>query len=94
MSSRVTITDHAVLRYLERACGVDVDALRRHISRRAMLPWPADRAALGAHALIAGGVRYHFRIAQDGCVVLTTVTACGDSAISKRAMRLRRKHRR
>ncbi len=26
------VTDHAVLRYLERQCGLDVEAVRRHLS--------------------------------------------------------------
>jgi hypothetical protein len=32
MSGRVHITDHAVLRYLERILGVDIDALRQTIA--------------------------------------------------------------
>lgn len=27
-----TVTDHAVLRYIERAHGVDVEAIRRHVA--------------------------------------------------------------
>lgn len=34
MSRPVRVTDHAVLRYLERAHGLDVDAVRRHLSGR------------------------------------------------------------
>jgi hypothetical protein len=30
------ITDHAILRYLERAHGLDVTAIRRHLAGRAM----------------------------------------------------------
>lgn len=39
----VHVTDHAVLRYLERAHGLDVDAVRRHLAGRA-----ANAARLGA----------------------------------------------
>lgn len=31
---RHTVTDHAVLRYLQRAHGVDVEAIRRDLGRR------------------------------------------------------------
>ena len=86
----VKITDHAVLRYLERACGVNVEALRRRIARRAALPCPAPRS-IDAHALVHEGLKYHFRSDGDGMVTLVTVTAVGDGQISKRAQRLRRR---
>lgn len=31
--TEVHVTDHAVLRYLERACGVDIEAVRAEIAR-------------------------------------------------------------
>jgi hypothetical protein len=31
MVADITVTDHAVLRYLERAHGLDVKAIRRHL---------------------------------------------------------------
>lgn len=31
--TEVHVTDHAIIRYLERACGVDVDAIRAEIAR-------------------------------------------------------------
>ncbi len=51
MTVRVHITDHAVLRYLERGLGVDVAGLRRRIARSpspalALADRPGDGAAL------------------------------------------------
>ena len=47
------VTDHAVLRYIERAHGVDVEAIRAHI---------AETARIGvehrAKAVISGGVKF------------------------------------
>ncbi|MDJ1463426.1 hypothetical protein [Nitratireductor sp. GZWM139] len=36
MSKSVHVTDHAVLRYLERAHGLDVEAVRRHLAGRVL----------------------------------------------------------
>jgi hypothetical protein len=61
--TRVQITDHAVLRYMERAMGLDVEALRQDLERK------LDAAArCGACGLTVDGV--NFRIV-DG--VVTTV---------------------
>ncbi|MAA97802.1 MAG: hypothetical protein CMN87_15515 [Stappia sp.] len=53
MPGKPTVTDHAVLRYLERAHGLDVDAVRAHIAGRAM-----TAAELGALAVKIEGVRF------------------------------------
>lgn len=50
---RPDVTDHAVLRYLERALGYDIEGTRRTI---ASLVGPA--VALGATAFAAGGVTF------------------------------------
>jgi len=50
---RPRVTDHAVLRYIERAHGVDVEALRAHI---AVLV--ARGVAEGGSAVIVGGVKF------------------------------------
>lgn len=48
-----TVTDHAVIRYLERVEGVDIDAVRRVIGHK------VDTALeLGACAALVGGFRY------------------------------------
>lgn len=47
------VTDHAVLRYLERVEGLDVERVRREIGRR------VDRGArLGASGVVVDGIRY------------------------------------
>lgn len=51
--SIATVTDHAVLRYLERVAGLDVERVRREIGRR------VDRGAeLGASGVVVDGIRY------------------------------------
>lgn len=50
------VSDHAVIRYLERVYGVDIEGLRRRIGRR------VDRAVkLGASAAVAGGFVYQIK---------------------------------
>lgn len=49
------VTDHCVLRYLERAKGVDVEAIRSHIES---LCAPAHQA--GAVSIRAEGVQFKF----------------------------------
>ncbi|MBK1868275.1 hypothetical protein [Taklimakanibacter albus] len=54
--ARLPVTDHAVLRYLERICGVDVAEVRRRIFTAAE---PAlDKAANG---ITAEGINYRIR---------------------------------
>ena len=61
--SRLQVSDHAVLRYMERAMGLDIEALRQELERK------VDAAArAGACGLTVDGV--NFRIV-DG--VVTTV---------------------
>lgn len=43
--THVVVTDHAIVRYLERALGIDIDPIRRHI---------ADLAARGVEAGATG----------------------------------------
>jgi len=51
----VKVTDHAVLRYLERARGFDIEQVRRHV---AALCAPAIK--VGARSLRAEGVKFEF----------------------------------
>ncbi|HAW49182.1 MAG TPA: hypothetical protein DCX34_18445 [Roseovarius sp.] len=58
---RHPVTDHAVLRYLERAEGVDVEGIRRMIGRR------VDRAVeMGACGIQADGLTFRL---EQGVVV-------------------------
>jgi hypothetical protein len=59
----IVVTDHAVIRYMERAMGIDVDAVRAKIlsdcgSRAAALP--------NANLAIPGGL---YAVVRDGAVV-------------------------
>lgn len=49
----VHVTDHAVIRYLERVMGYDIESLRRQIGHQ-MSP----AAELGACGLVRDGYRY------------------------------------
>lgn len=65
----VEVTDHAVLRYLERAHGLDVDAVRRHLAERAV-----NAARLGAVAVTIENVKLVLIASRpDGCTT-TVVT--------------------
>lgn len=50
--AQVHVSDHAVLRWLEREHGIDVEAVRQHLADQS-----TDAAALGAVALQIGKVR-------------------------------------
>ncbi|WP_127088343.1 hypothetical protein [Aquabacter cavernae] len=50
------VTDHAVLREVERVHGIDVEAVRLHIAHRVR-----HAVAAGAAGLISEGHRYIFR---------------------------------
>lgn len=65
--SRTPVTDHAVLRYLERVEGIDIEAVRRRIGKTVDLA--GDHPA--ASAILSNGVRYHLR----ACVVVTITLA-------------------
>lgn len=62
--SRISVSDHAVLRYLERVEGMDIERVRREIGAR------VDHAAgLGACGIIIDGFSYKI----DGGVVTTVL---------------------
>lgn len=71
------VTDHAVLRYLERAKGFDIEAVRRHIEDLC-----AGAIVAGATCVRAEGVK--FEIAA-GKVVTVTPGGSGPNR-TKRAM--------
>ena len=57
----VPVTDHALIRHMERAMGLDVERLRRELGHDLARVWVE-----GANAVHMGGVRYHI---EDGQVV-------------------------
>lgn len=67
--TRVTVhvSDHAVLRYLERVGGIDVEALRRQIAERVKLG-----AQLGANGVSVGGHTYVL-VQSPGRAAVTTI---------------------
>lgn len=64
MSSRLHVTDHAVVRYLERVMGVDVKAIRRQIAKNARLAEEHDCSAVNS-----GGFHY---VMQGTSIVTVT----------------------
>jgi len=55
MKKPIPVTDHAVLRYLERVAGVDVEAIRNRIYDQIK-----DPLAAGASGVISNGIAYRF----------------------------------
>ena len=84
MKPRVNpVTDHAVIRYLERVYGVDVQGLRERIAASTLVA----RAA-GAASVQVKGVRYV--IGRDGRVITVHGT---HKVLSKRALRWKAKRK-
>jgi hypothetical protein len=76
---RVHVTEHALLRYLERVMGLDVAALRLEIART------VDRAAeAGARAVTIAGHRYVLDFRADGAPIVVTVEPAADWANKRR----------
>lgn len=69
MSRVPHVTDHALVRYLERVVGVDLDVHRQAIEARV-----AGAVALGASAIVSEGYRY----ALTDSVVITVTRASSD----------------
>lgn len=55
MSARKLVTDHTVLRYLERVAGLDVEAIRTRI-----LGDTSKALAAGATGITVNGISYRF----------------------------------
>lgn len=65
---RTAVSDHAIVRYLERVEGFDIAELRLTIARR------VDYAAnLGASAVIIDGFRYVFAADEGGTPIVVTI---------------------
>jgi hypothetical protein len=80
---RDIVTDHAVLRYLERVYGVDVSALRRRIERVT-----AEARKQGASGLTSDGVKY--TISHAGRIV--TITG-SNGPMTRRGRRWQARHK-
>lgn len=68
---RLQVSDHAVLRYLQRRHGVDIEAVRHHLAGLAV-----NAAELGAVAVRVEAVRLFLREANigEGQVLVTVAT--------------------
>jgi hypothetical protein len=65
---RTGVTDHAIVRYLERVQGFDIERLRAEIGRRV-----EAAATVGASAVVIDGFAYAIRLDAEGRPVVTTV---------------------
>ncbi|CAK7257530.1 MULTISPECIES: hypothetical protein [unclassified Shinella] len=70
MTTPLHVSDHAILRYLERAHGLDVEAVRRHIASRC-----ATGAELRATTVIVERVKFVLAEREAGTVVVTVLKA-------------------
>ena len=68
MSKRLIVTDHAVLRYLERLGGFNIAGLRRDIAARLQ---PAADA--GARGVVIDGHSFVIDHSENGPVVVTVL---------------------
>lgn len=67
---RVRVSDHAVVRYLERVGGFDIERLRAEIARRVEAGVKA-----GACGVTIDGYSYRIRVDEHGPVVSTILDA-------------------
>lgn len=70
MKPTIHVTDHAVLRYLERAHGLDVEAVRRHLAGRV-----ENGARLGAVGVTIENVKLVMRRNGPDVSVVTALKA-------------------
>lgn len=68
MSRKVIVSDHAILRYLERVGGFDIPRLRREISERVQ-----SAADIGAGAVVIDGHSFLIDRGEFGPVVVTVL---------------------
>lgn len=69
-AKQTAVSDHAVLRYLQRVGGYDIDKLREQIAERV-----GALAVSGAKAVVIDGYRYHLAPPDErGTLVVTTIT--------------------
>lgn len=87
----VEVSDHAVLRYLERGLGVEIERLRRRIARTVSPHMPADSVGPSGAAVVVDGLRYCVRARPEGGIAVTTVASVQAGPVSNRASRLRRR---
>lgn len=72
----LTITDHCLVRYLERAMGLNMDMVREHIRTICATP-----AAFGAVAVRSEGLKF---VIKDNSVVTVTRDISRSDAVKER----------
>ncbi|RJG46461.1 hypothetical protein [Mesorhizobium sp. DCY119] len=70
MKPPIRVTDHAVLRYLERAHGLDVEAVRNHLASRV-----TNGVRLGAIGVTIENVKLVIKRHADSVSVVTALKA-------------------
>ncbi len=66
--TRIYVTDHAVLRYIERHYSVDLTRIRAEIENKA-----GAAAKLGAKSVSVGDLKFELSPDREGTVVIKTV---------------------
>ena len=66
MTKRLPVTDHTVVRYLERVAAIDIDAIRQRIHDHTH-----QALAHGARGIVSNGITYRF---AGGKVVSVYIT--------------------
>lgn len=78
----IRISDHAMIRFLERVGGLDVEAIRYAMARS------LDEAArLGAAVVVIDGFRYILREDDSGPVLVTVEPKSDTNPVHRRAHR-------
>lgn len=72
MSRRLGVSDHAMIRYLERVGGFEIERLRAEIAAKLQ-----PLAESGAGAVIVDGHAYVIAHNEDGASVVTVLPASG-----------------
>lgn len=85
----VRVTDHAVIRYLERAMGLNIEIVRDHIASLCAGP-----AAYGATALRAEGVKFEIVNGAVTTVVPDTGTTINKTSRERNQHKIERKRER
>lgn len=67
------VSDHAVLRYLERVGGFEIDRLRAEIARRVLAEGPGIRGDGGEICVQIEGIVYVVREDEYGPIVTTAI---------------------
>jgi len=63
---KIMLTDHALLRYLDRVSGYDIEAVRREIASKEL---KATAAIIGGNGRIPVGDNKHMFVLKDGRIV-------------------------